>query len=710
MNPKLIEETFPIEEISKLAIPERSSYKPIYQISKWFARRSSSMFRAIILGSVLSSNENLMDQFYLDHDFKNYLLLDPFMGGGTSIIEGLRLGINCVGVDINPIAWFITKTEAELVDINEIEGAISECMIQIKEEIKNYYRTSCPNCQGNADIIYAHWIKTVPCVKCKTNIPIFRSFIIGKILQKWFLICPKCSFIFKSKKIPSTKIECPKCFFIFNPRSGNRIGRQKVKCNHCGNIFNLLEAIKSNSTKVSSIMYAIEGFCNSCTNNKISETKLSPGLRFFKAADKDDLLRYEDAKHQWYEESSFLLWPKEKIPNGETTKVLLNHQYLHWSDLFNERQLLALSKIFGYISDINNETIQEMFLAAFISLLNHNNMFTRYSLNGQKVEGIFARHDFHPLSSFAENNVWGTKFGRGTWIKCLRRLYLGKKYNISPYSLKYEIIRGKKVARKIFSGKIDGKLEKNSKNSNLSSINNLKLFCHDSGKKIEEVALFDLIITDPPYVDNINYSELSDFFYVWIKLVLEDRYQWFKFRATPKEEEAIASRSRELDYFKKLLDIFKSVKNLMRPNGLFIFTFHHSNREFWVQLANTISLSGFGVVRTHPIPSEARNVLNIRDKKSISFDLIIVCKILGIDKCSEITYAEFINQFQELYDLRRKELEKANIKVKDLDYLAIFAGVLMELEFKYVIKSPTGESLSHDQIWEVCYKNIPKNQ
>jgi len=709
MTPKLIEDTFPIKEISRLAIPERSSYKPIYQISKWFARRSSSMFRAIILGSIFSSNDDLMDQFYLEHNFNNLILLDPFMGGGTSIIEGLRLGINCVGIDINPIAWFITKTEAEIVDINELEKAISECMNQIKDEIKNHYQTSCPNCQRNSDIIYAHWIKTVSCIKCKAYIPIFRNFIIGKIHQNWFLICPKCSFIFKSEKIPSTMIECPKGCGNFNPRSGNRIGRQKVKCYQCNTHFNLLKAIKSNSKQNSSIMYAIEGFCHFCYNNT-SKKNLSSGFRFFKAADINDLIRYKHAKHQWNKESPLLLWPKGKIPNGEVTRVLSNHRYAYWSDLFNERQLLALSKILSYISDISNDIIQEMFLAAFINLLNHNNTFTRYSLNGQKVEGIFARHDFHPLSSFAENNVWGTKFGRGTWVKCLKRLYLGKKYNISPYNSKYEAIKGKRVAKKIFSGKIAGKLEKISKNSILSSTNNLKLFCHDSGEKIEEIAPFDLIITDPPYADNVNYSELSDFFYVWIKLVLEDRYQWFKSEETPKGEEAIASRSREINYFKKLSDIFNNVRRLMKPEGLFIFTFHHSNREFWVQLAETILLSGFSVIRTHAIPSEARNVLNIRDKKSITFDLIIVCKILREDYRSEIISSEFIKQFQELYNQRSKELEKANITIKDLDYLAIFAGILMELEFKYIIKSPTEEDLSHTQIWDICYENIPKSQ
>ena len=121
MNSRLIEEFFPVREISALAVPERSSYKPIYQISKWFARRSSSTFRAILLGAILSPSADLMSNFYSDHDFSDITVIDPFVGGGTTVIESLRMGLNCIGVDINPVAWFITKTEAELVDLEELK-------------------------------------------------------------------------------------------------------------------------------------------------------------------------------------------------------------------------------------------------------------------------------------------------------------------------------------------------------------------------------------------------------------------------------------------------------------------------------------------------------------------------------------------------------------------------------------------------------------
>jgi len=93
---KAIEESFPVVEINRLAIPERNAFKPIYKMHKWFARRSSCVFRAILLAAMKPAGTDIMVEFYNDHthdpDTKGVKILDPFMGGGTTIVEALRLG------------------------------------------------------------------------------------------------------------------------------------------------------------------------------------------------------------------------------------------------------------------------------------------------------------------------------------------------------------------------------------------------------------------------------------------------------------------------------------------------------------------------------------------------------------------------------------------------------------------------------------------
>ncbi|NLF40200.1 DUF1156 domain-containing protein, partial [bacterium] len=134
---RAIEDSFPIVEINRLAAPERNAFKPIYQMHKWFARRASCVFRAILLGALkplplnadgtpaTSGAQLIMDEFYKDHtsdtDTNGKVILDPFMGGGTTVVEALRLGCTVVGIDLNPVAWFIVKTETEPVDIPALE-------------------------------------------------------------------------------------------------------------------------------------------------------------------------------------------------------------------------------------------------------------------------------------------------------------------------------------------------------------------------------------------------------------------------------------------------------------------------------------------------------------------------------------------------------------------------------------------------------------
>lgn len=124
MTKRSIEESFPIIEINKLAIPEKNAFKPIYQMQKWFARRASSIFRAILLASTKPVGTNIMEEFYKDHthdpDTNGVKIFDPFMGGGTTIVEASRLGCNVTGIDLNPVAWFIVKTETEAVDLGKI--------------------------------------------------------------------------------------------------------------------------------------------------------------------------------------------------------------------------------------------------------------------------------------------------------------------------------------------------------------------------------------------------------------------------------------------------------------------------------------------------------------------------------------------------------------------------------------------------------------
>ena len=163
-----IERGFPIERVNELAEREgraKMYYRPIYTMHKWWARRLGCVFRAISLYSLLddpdtvdvfepgnngetlaswngddsteldiasilervdmADPESLWQLYPKDVRVEGKKVLDPFMGGGTSLVEASRFGAEVVGNDSNPVAWFVTKKELEAgqTDVDELKDA-----------------------------------------------------------------------------------------------------------------------------------------------------------------------------------------------------------------------------------------------------------------------------------------------------------------------------------------------------------------------------------------------------------------------------------------------------------------------------------------------------------------------------------------------------------------------------------------------------------
>ncbi len=119
-----IEERFPLAAIQPIAKAEsqrRQFYRPIYSVHKSWARRPGATFRAIGLAHfcqdvLFNPNRSGDGAFYQNHEFHGKIALDPFCGGGTSIVELHRLGIKTIGIDVNPIAILTTKKEMDPFD------------------------------------------------------------------------------------------------------------------------------------------------------------------------------------------------------------------------------------------------------------------------------------------------------------------------------------------------------------------------------------------------------------------------------------------------------------------------------------------------------------------------------------------------------------------------------------------------------------------
>jgi hypothetical protein len=142
----------------------------------------------------------------------------------------------------------------------------------------------------------------------------------------------------------------------------------------------------------------------------------------------------------------------------------------------------------------------------------------------------------------------------------------------------------------------------------------------------------DLVITDPPFGGLLHYSELSDFFYVWLRLVLKDKYpNNFTAEYVPKSLEAVANKAREPEdadgfYQRILTQCWREAHRILKTSGILAFTFHHSEDEPWVAVLESLFDAGFYLEATYPIRSDETKGDGEFGSKTIEYDIIHVCR------------------------------------------------------------------------------------
>jgi putative DNA methylase len=147
-----------------------------------------------------------------------------------------------------------------------------------------------------------------------------------------------------------------------------------------------------------------------------------------------------------------------------------------------------------------------------------------------------------------------------------------------------------------------------------------------------ETGSIDLIITDPPFGGLLHYSELSDFFYVWLRLALRHPYsEAFDPEFTPKSLEAVANVARHPDdadsFYKRILtDCWREGFRILKSGGILAFTFHHSEDEPWVGVLESLFDAGFYLEATFPIRSDETKGEGEFGSKTIEYDIIHVCR------------------------------------------------------------------------------------
>lgn len=609
---------FPLVEISQIAEQEswrKEINRPIYHIHKWWATRLGSVFRGIALGALSPPGSDIWAQFYETHDLAGKVVLDPFMGSGTTLGEAVKLGAKAIGCDINPVSTFLVRQAFTPASEADLRAAFERLEADVAPEIRRYYRTRDPQTGELIPVLYAFWVKTLTTPDGEV-IPLLSRYVFSqdaypKKKPRAQIVCPDCWGV-SEDRYDATQLRCQHCGHQFNPQVGPAAGQ--FVTSKGGQRFRIKELLPRDGTPPAHRMYAMMAL-------------RADGSKVYLPVRDEDLALYAEAQERLASEA--LLLPKTGVRSGHNTDQARGYNYMQWRDFFNARQLLCLGLLLRGILRIENQALQEQMLCLFSSTLEFNNLFCSFKGEGTgAVRHMFSNHILKPERTPLENSVWGTEKSSGTFSTLFEsRLLRAKRYLDEPFeiALESDLLGNRTGSRKVVASlpirarRVETWAELDAADHGLLILNG------DSSKLPIPAGTVDAVVTDPPYFDFVHYSELSDFFFAWLSPVLRERYPWMA-REDSSDKGEVQHKDPRV-FARQLAAVFAEACRVLKDEGVLAFSFHHSRAEGWAAIYEAISEAGLAVVAAHPVHAELRAASpKSAAKDPISLDAILVCR------------------------------------------------------------------------------------
>ncbi|HBY95562.1 MAG TPA: DNA methylase [Chloroflexi bacterium] len=666
----MIEKEFDIPFVAGIALREKQiqqNYRPIIAIHKWFARRPGSLFRSLLLAEF--GQGPLRERYFRANILKGIRVADPFMGGGTPLFEANRLGCDVTGYDINPMAYWIVRQEIEYLDLKKYREAASDLLDALENEIGHLYRTVCLHCGSqDAFVKYFLWVKVAECQLCGADIDLFPGYLLAEDQRhpKNVFVCRNCGELTEtySRKNPGLCKACGKDLSRSGPAKRNH-----CSCRQCGSI-NRYPDPKAGPPKHR--MFALEYYCPKCKSQHQG--------RFFKRPDNDDLAKYAIAEAMLTQmEQQFI--PDDKIPGGDETNRLHRWGYHRYREMFNARQLIGLELSCQMIAHLANERVRNALATNLSDLLRYQNMLCRYDTKALKSLDIFSVHGFPVGLVQCESNLLGIRsqrrslnVGSGGWSNIIEKYAKAKAYCDAPFEVKYS---GKRKVQIVIPAEWIGD-QRNGEG--IIERRNVQLYCASATSAEFPSASLDAVVTDPPYFGNVQYAELMDFCYVWLRRLVGGTDDAFHSRSTRNADELTGNitMDRDLDHFTEgLSEVFSRMANALKPGAPLAFTYHHNTLEAYHPIAVAILDAGLTCSASLPCPAEMGASIHINGTASSIIDTIFVCRSTG--KVPRGWIAERPEEVAELVCNDLDQLRRGNVTPTQGDIRCIAFGHLTRL-------------------------------
>ncbi|MHA1829293.1 MAG: DUF1156 domain-containing protein, partial [Candidatus Heimdallarchaeaceae archaeon] len=621
-NRRLIESFIPIKEISEESAREKSiRHGHISTLHIWWARRPLVASRAAVFASLVKTPENKekkeeLTKFLIElckwensnnkhiiEKARNLILesnnekppkvLDCFAGGGSIPLEALRLGCETYALDLNPVAYLILlctlvypqkygKPALDDKGFAKIQNRLAYdvekwgkwVLEEAKKEIGKFY----PNDpDGSVPVAYL-WARTVKCPNpsCGAEIPLIRQYWLCKKENKKIALKPIVNQ--KEKRVDFKIVEGKK--IDFDPSQGT-MKKGTATCLVCGNTADGKYIRKESQEGRMGQRMTTVVLTHPKKKGKIYRLATQKDVEVFEKASKE-LEKYRGKKIKVGKHEISLIPDEPMNKDDPTTVAGRGYGFSVWSDLFNPRQLLSIITFLLKVREAKEKILEEegdeeyakaitSYLAFVLDrITDYNSSLAIWA--GDFIAHTFGRQAIPMVWDYAELNPYSQS--TGDWnsaINWIKRV-IEQEGNNNNHAK--EIVQG--------------------------TATNLPW----------KDEYFDVIITDPPYYDNVKYSDLSDFFFVWLKRSVGNLYsQIDAVLLTPKSKEIIQSPERfEGDvqkakefYENEMTKSFEECYRVLKSDGILVIVFAHQSTTAWETFINSMLKAGLYVNSSWPL-------------------------------------------------------------------------------------------------------------
>jgi putative DNA methylase len=743
--------------------------------------------------------------------------LDSMAGGGAIPLEAVRYGFKVFANDLNPVAALVLKSTIEYparhgsafskiilkyaqVIADEIDSRLrpffyhqpgSGWWPEIKEDANKYFTGALITERGpggGENIQGFLWARQVPCPNCGLNIPLSTNFLIVQKAGKpeetlaAFPEVPEraagdtCTFrIVRQTEWKDCKWPKPG-FDKWHPRNTPTFKGGNAICPRCGHPMNgeeVKDLARSRPGGLPAQMYAVASKVPVRLTYKNGDEKIRYMWRF-RAPSEADFEAVQAAEKElrrllpkWEAQD---LVPEEEIPEGEKTKEPRNMGLYRWRDFFLPRQLLTNMVVLEEIRKAQEQARKELpadeaeavgvYLAFILSkVVNYNSVNTFWHYGRKTVAQSFSRHDFAFRPAFCEFEgaretvMWGANQVVNAYEELASLIHGNELTSNEPEEEDPESDDAPEQPR--------SKVLDSNKACLRSQVIVPTVTCEDAAALTTPApGTVHLICVDPPYYNNVQYSELSNFFYVWLKRALRDfpgLAYLFQEPLAESNREAVANAARwqreaetEMNqwqarydqafetlrgrkvkvaearaqalervgskpltareradrfYEDKMSQIFRRARHLLHPAGRMVVMFNHKQTWAWRSLGMALIRAGFEIRSSAPIHTEAESSLNIRGLDAARSTVLLLCLPREESEQSVGNWAGVQTRVGRVAQGAADLFHKQGLKGTDL-YLSSLGPALGEVARNWPVTDFAGHEVDLGDALEEAYRSV----